>query len=677
MPIYLLYLLQVMLAVFWLRLVSCEVLPTVSSADDISQINNLRSDEPPRVSIDPRLRRALLRVLTKLEEEDRNGDKQESVRQMNEVMQNAISEEDFIKYFEEHGLEKELLNTFENNEPINTEEQKGIQNVEEILSYSSEDSKKEREQPFTFASYPKDNEEETTPNTKQITFPDFLNKEKYPSTNPTPSLGDAIYFQIPEPVHIIDEGEDHNDDQKSSRDVQEQQEQRDILESNSDSEKDNKDFDIEEELPQEEQQVRFVELQESEKETIQEESSTSSIKEEEYKKDHLPQLEEDQPKTQVVLEASNSTEVESSDGLNNSSMKVKLEKHEVEFLHAPLLAAFTVQQDQQGLPRRVIPLNYLSSGDPITLPNNKVQEQHISTNKNSLAEKQHQLEQQVKFLQEQQLQEQQYRRLQEFVRQRQKLLEEEAQRQLVLDNQKLQYESEQRLALARQRQQQILFSNQQENQLQTLKELETQRYYQHQNRIPQNIDHQNINFQKSVDFQYQPTIRQPSSFPQPLHTFQPSFNTFNSPFQQPVELNRVNRHEPSNSIGNFVFSTPSPPAFNFHTSGRSTVQQYQQPTAPTYFQQSNFIQPPHQHRFSQPSNFDVTRPPISLDGQLQSLLSISGIAGGLRGKPSAQEDLNIVSKVLALGHGEHQFQASSNHEQVVEPPSRVIEPPKL
>ncbi|XP_046683126.1 signal transducer and activator of transcription C-like [Homalodisca vitripennis] len=665
---------SVSLVLLWLKPSLAVDVPSVASSEDISQINNLRADEGPAVSIDPRLRRALLRVLTKLDEEDRRKGHQEAARQMAEVMQNIITEEDFIKYFQEQGLEKELLEHFESKE-TQSENEKNLPNLEEILSYSSDDSQKESETPFTFASYPEDKNEGKNGDLVQ----DFKNKDKYPATNPTPSLRDAIYFQIPEPIHIS-ESEVKEEKDSGTFNVQET---RSIQGPTLVSPTEDNSYHAEQLKVQEEENTSLFTNNQSDKENIEEEQKVSFITVDQTKSNEYQGRDNDKDlKTEVDFQTSNGTEVQDTEDSGNSSMKVKLEKHEVEFLHAPLLAAFTVQQDQQGLPRRVIPLNYQASGEPIPLPSNK--DQQSLSKQNSIEDKQKQLQQQVNFLQDQQLQEQQYQRLQEFVKQRQRLLEEEAQRQLIIENQKRQYENEQRLIIARQRQQQILFQNQQQDsQLEALKELERQRYYQQQQNYQSNIQNpQNVHFQKSVDFQFQANAQQPASFSQPSNKFQNSFNNYNTPFQPSVELNRVNRHEPSNFIGNFGLSN-SQPSFNFHSSGRATVQPFVQPTQSTYIQPSNFIQPSfQQHRFSQSNQFLRSQPSLSVDGQIQSLLSIAGIAGGLQNKPNAQEDLNIVSKVLALGHGEaqfqrQQFQASTKHETIVEPPSRVVEPPKL
>lgn len=762
--------LQVILWALWMRVVAGEV----ASSHDISQINSLGGPEGRLPSIDPRLRKALLRVLTRLEDEDRRTN-QDSARQMVEAMQNIVSEQDFIRYFQEQGLEKELLESYGTEQP-NKEDQKDPSNYGEILSYSSEDEKRNSVTPFTFASYPEDKTEVTSE-----TQPEYQ-QDKYPATNPTPSLGDAVYFQIPEPVHF---SESADNEDKLSFNVQET---RSIQGPTLVSPTENTEYQTEKIL--DEQKLNFISEDISEKGPNESDNAVNIIRVAELENVSLPKEGDEAAKTEIDFPANNGTEIEDVDDSGNSSMKVKLEKHEVEFLHSSLLAAFTVQQDQQGLPRRVIPLNYQASGDaPIPLPKNK---ELLGDSQNGVENKHKQLELQVKFLQEQQLQEEQYQRLQEFVKERQRLIDDESQRQQLLENQKRVLGNDQRLALARQRQQQILFQNQQfDNELDTLKELERQRLFQqqqqqlnyqqqqfqqshnyqqpqsfpqqqifqqqpvqqhsfqqqpiHQQSFQQQPVHQqglqqkpiqqqsfqqqpaqlssfqqqssqqqsfqqqpvqqqsflqqavsqhgfqqqptqqqtfqtfqqqnpqtqtqHVNFQKSVDFQFQTSQQQPQTFSQ--SSFQPSFN---SAFQPSVQLNRVNRHEPSNSIGNFGLSTPQP-VINFHSSGVSTGHNFIQPTHSSFSTPSNYLQPQSHHRFIAP------RPPLTVDSQIQSLLSISGISQDLRSKPSAQEDLNIVSKVLALGHGDQftrqQFQASTIHEQFVLPPSRVIEPPKL
>lgn len=728
-----------------------QVLGEVATSEEISRINDLGGEgQGPPVTLDPRLRRALLRVLTRLEEAERkNQQHQESARNIAEVMQNIVTEYDFVRYFQEHGLEQELIDEFQPKDQSGFEhkDDNNPPRNDEILSFSSEDSKPS-EKPFTFASYPEDKKETTTPDVlKEI--------PNEPATNPTPPLGEAIYFQIPEPIRVPDA---INDDEESggfnlqeTRSIQgptfpsPSEHVFTIQEEEKRSEDDDQrnDSDATNQPDKDDPSINFIPIRVEDgpvKITLQKEEDDNTTN------------------TTVDIHASNVTEVENTEDSENSTTKVKMEKHEVEFLHSSLLTAFTVQQDQQGLPRRVIPLNYQLSGDPIPLPNN--QNQHL----NPLKDRRNELEEQVKFLQGHQLQEQQYKKLQDFVQQRQRLLAEEAQRQQYLENQKRQLENAARL-----RQQQILFQ-QPDNQLDILKEIERQRVLSqqqqniqqqqqnivHQNSIPQNnfplnnafqnsipqnnIQHnnvaqnnflhngftpnvnqnqqqqkfqqsnfqqfqsfqpsfplnqpQNINFQKSVDFQFQPNFQQHQ--PQLVSSFKHQ-NSFQQPFSnfvQPsaaTDLNRVNRHEPSNFVGNFGVSSSQNQNVNFQPSVSVELNRVNRQessnfvgnfgVSPSQNQNFNYQGRTNYQSFSQPSSFLQQQripPPLTLDSQLQSLFSISGIANG---KP--QEDLNIISKVLALGHpeqevlGRQQFQASTIHEQIVKPPSRVIEPPTL
>nr|XP_018907174.1 PREDICTED: uncharacterized protein LOC109037125 [Bemisia tabaci] len=147
---------------------------------------------------------------------------------------------------------------------------------------------------------------------------------------------------------------------------------------------------------------------------------------------------------------------------------------------------------------------------------------------------------------------------------------------------------------------------------------------------------QNFEFQRSVDvpqsnfFQRRPPVHQ-NFFPQQVQ-------------QQPlVELNRVNRKEPNQFVGNFGFNSQQRNNYNSH---------YQfQPAAP-----------------------------VPLDNHLRHLFYQSGIDHSQRFAGGA-EDLNIVTKVLALNHvgrndiSEQSFSETSRNQVKVRPPSRVIEPP--
>lgn len=596
--------LQTFLLICNQNVLSEEVLPT--SAAEISEINNLSNYDKSELRLDPALRRALLRVLNKLEADDKNKLSEEENSASDS--QNVVTEEDFIKFFSNEDIPKELLRNVDTSKDYEESSGDPTETKDEILSYSQDDSIESDEEPTTSVTFDGQN-----PSIQQK--PNESQDYKYPVTQPTPQEN-AIYFQVPEPIQVPDPAEEQATVGATRNESLNVQETRSI-------------------------QGPTV--------NTYPEDDKFNLKEETYKgiQKVLPTIETLPSVEPVKEELDNSTKIE------------KVEKHAIEFFTAPLLAAFTVQQDERGLPRRVIPLNYQKPG-PILLPNNKEITKEERNKQYELEEKQRILENQLKFLQQQQLQQQEYLRLQEFARETKRLQDEESRRQQLLLEQQRVLEIEQKLVQARQRQQ-FFQSNQREeqerqrqqqnfqnqrpesldvvkqrqqqlfqdnsrpqsleqgqqqfpqiNQRPELLEQERQRYFQNQNQ-------QNIDFQRSVDFQFRP----------PTQKFQ-EVNSFQS-FQP--EQNRINRREPNHFVG----------------------------------------------------NFGINQPQVSADSQLQNLLYQSGIADNLKGKTEVQEDLNIVSKVLALNHGTHlqqflprlQFQGSEKVYSVVSPPSTVIQPPKF
>ncbi|XP_043469014.1 transcription activator MSS11-like isoform X2 [Leptopilina heterotoma] len=393
---------------------------------------------------------------------------------------------------------------------------------------------------------------------------------------------------------------------------------------------------------------------------------------------------------------------------------------DVKIFQAPLVAAFTVQQDERGIPKSVVPI-YRPSGDGQALT---LQEQ--------LDFKQKLLEKQLADLQQQQIQQTQFllrqqqayeervrqkqqqeiysqeqarlKRLQEQTRlkqideQRQKQFEEQRQKQFEDQRQK-QFEEQRQKQFEEQRQKQ--FEEQRQKQFEEhvrLKQLEEQRIYQQrlqlqqqqhnfhqlqQQQLPieqnnilpfkQQLKNNNVRLQPSIalelpqnipaiPFQFQDQLRvqqhrqqlqfhQQQNFLQPFQQQQlppkqqppqklqqQAFAPYSSDFQPPiVPPTRFNRQEGFGSVGNFGFNVDN------GSSNRNTfnynLNQQRSPTS------SNFDQ------FGQ---FRQARQPTPAK-QIQNLLYQSGIANelqnGIQGFPGSQEDLNIVSKVLALNVG--------------------------
>nr|XP_012215863.1 PREDICTED: putative uncharacterized protein DDB_G0268364 [Linepithema humile] len=340
--------------------------------------------------------------------------------------------------------------------------------------------------------------------------------------------------------------------------------------------------------------------------------------------------------------------------------KEKVQAEEVKIFQAPLVAAFTVQQDELGVPKSVVPI-YRQTGDGQALT---LQEQ--------LEFKQKLLEQQLAELQQQQIHQTQF-----LIRQRQlyeqQLRQKQQQQQLYLQEQ----------ARIKQFEEQAKIKQLEE---QRFKQLEQQRIYhlQQQNHFPlqkqQIFEQANfilplqpslesaVHLQPSVSLEL-PTAASPPLFrtnyqeqqlhfqqlrqqPQPHQQLQQphqqlqqphqqrlqNFVSFPTDFQPPVvPATRFNRQEAFNAVGNFGFnldnkqSPPSKNTFNFNVPARNP---------------STFVYNPYVQYRQVPVRAQTPAK------QIQRLLYQSGVAGELGNvQGPGAEDLNIVSKVLALHVG--------------------------
>lgn len=337
---------------------------------------------------------------------------------------------------------------------------------------------------------------------------------------------------------------------------------------------------------------------------------------------------------------------------NVTSDREKPLAEEVKIFQAPLVAAFTVQQDELGVPKSVVPI-YRQTGDGQALT---IQEQ--------LEFKQKLLEQQLAELQQQQIQQTQF-----LLRQRQ-----------LYEQQLIQKQQQQQL-IQKQRQQQLYLQEQarikQLEEQAKIKQLEEQRLYRlHQHNLlpvqkPNIFEQTNtlalhppaaepsVHLQPSVALEvpsavapplfrttsYQEQLHfqqlrgQPPPQPQHLQRLQQSFGTFSNDFQPPVApASRYNRQEAFNAVGNFGFNQEKqpPPSRNTFTFN-----------APTRYPSTFVYNPYVQFRQVTPAR------PQTPAKQIQRLLYQSGVAGELGNVPGSggHEDLNIVSKVLALNVG--------------------------
>lgn len=329
----------------------------------------------------------------------------------------------------------------------------------------------------------------------------------------------------------------------------------------------------------------------------------------------------------------------------------KVSKNDVKIFAAPLVAAFTVHQDERGQPKSVIPLidaleqlpiktkpisefslPLTSTNFPTTVTQPSVadtafslaQSLELPTTKDAafstfaLNQKQKQLEDQILFLQKQ------HREREDAFRQQQLIQEQQAlnRQQQLLQQQRYRYEEENRLRLQRYEQEQRLIR--QQHQLQTLPTLSFEPSFTPINRFPSQSS--SIQIIPSLSF---PSVQIPTQQLLPVREqvdfrpktsandfqLQQSLGLFPPPLPQGLTL-PIQSSDESNQSRHRVFRQES----GTGNAGQNSVN-------------TNF--PPFAS-----NSFDV-------DGQLQNLLFRSGGFGDVR----ANEDLNIISKVLALNHG--------------------------
>ncbi|KAK6617517.1 hypothetical protein RUM44_005105 [Polyplax serrata] len=238
---------------------------------------------------------------------------------------------------------------------------------------------------------------------------------------------------------------------------------------------------------------------------------------------------------------------------------------------------------------------------------------------------------------------------QEQERIRNRLLAEEQNRKRLLEEQ--------------QRQRQI----QEQNRQRQFEEERQRQLYEAQVRQRQQRQEQGVDFQRSVGFTFNQNVQ--SNFRNPLRNANNGFNFNIQPSQSfisPVNfLNgghlRVNRQEGFGSTGNFGFSNHQQNSNNYQFQSnqifpqlpeyRTIPDEHYRNTQFAQFNQNNNnrfnefgqLQQQQQQQFNsfgRNNQEDVNK-------RLQNLLYQSGVTGG---DVSGQEDLNIVSKVLALNH---------------------------
>lgn len=423
--------------------------------------------------------------------------------------------------------------------------------------------------------------------------------------------------------------------------------------------------------------------------------------------------------------------------VDEDQTNVKVE--DVQFIHAPLVAAFTVQQDEKGLPQKVIPL----FGSKTQSKSTQAPKENFVTKVQSLEEKQRALEQQIQYLQEKRKQEEILLKQQELLLNQQEQLKKQNEKKsnnfqeqlLPLQTNSISFNSDAN-KLEEERRAQVLkqqlpsqesfsfntgnviqhdipktvlplqhlplqqnpisfnsFGPLQTNvdiqKAQNLPVLSTvqQPVLGQQNLFSNGFKPQNLNSQSSITIQ--PSLSfQPSRFTQGIVPSTSSFNTLDYSGQLPPFREAINFNQPANvpfftQTRNNVFSKQQLPLqFSFSDNYVQDTLRTQLPPLPPHqstrvfrheTQTGNFgITDLNRNRFNQhqfANNFNTVetvrsngvyvnnRPfdvrgqffnghnQISIDDRLKKLFYQSGFGQG-----RSQEDINIVSKVLALDH---------------------------
>lgn len=340
-------------------------------------------------------------------------------------------------------------------------------------------------------------------------------------------------------------------------------------------------------------------------------------------------------------------------------------KKDVQVFQAPLVAAFTVHQDERGLPKSVVPIFQqnlqaptkasleplvqqlpISQGPDISKAHPVFISQQIALQR-QLEEKQRILEEQLRQLQIQQRQQEELLRKQHFLLQQKETQRQQQQQQLYFEQE--QFKRQQLLA-----EQQRLQENQQFNNFQLPNSQKANNFLVPPTR-PQNaqvtiqssvpldqnnflVSQQQLPNREAVDFLIHLHNQHRDQFPLQENHLPPGISNFLQPgpvapsFHQGPNFNqiksvedqfrqgnrqqgnRVFRHE--TGVGNFGFNNNQQAYNRFNTFNPV---------------QSNRFFTNRQNQFN--------------DSELKQLL----VRNGLNGR--SHEDLNIVSKVLSLNHG--------------------------
>lgn len=328
--------------------------------------------------------------------------------------------------------------------------------------------------------------------------------------------------------------------------------------------------------------------------------------------------------------------------VGNNGRKLDLDDQDVSIFQAPLVAAFTLQQDEKGNPKSVVPLLRRPQPSLVTQQQQRLQQQQFQIINPTQSfptlptDQQHRFQpqtfnpagQQPLFQRQSLLPRDQQLRFQPqpFQITREQELERKTR---LLEQQLLQLQQQQRFQQQQQFQQQELHKQQQHLEQERLRQRQEQLFLEEQQRL---------RLQQSSFVPLEPPPN-----PQHLRSQRQETGTSIVDFQQSVGFQF---RQPQNNVFQQQFV---PSTFN------------QGPNPATDFGSNNV------NSFRQPSQ------PPSVNSQLQNLLYQSGVAGDLQiNGASPQEDLNIVSKILSLNHEGRENRASR---ETIQTPSRFISPP--
>lgn len=363
----------------------------------------------------------------------------------------------------------------------------------------------------------------------------------------------------------------------------------------------------------------------------------------------LTEVEKPIVKTTTPTPKKNVTTTQATTVVPTEESEAKVE--DVQFFSAPLVAAFTVHQDERGVPKSVVPIF-----KPVT---------NQATTKQLESESQKQLLQQQEFLRQQE-----QLRNQDLLQEKQRALEDEVFR--------LQQQQQHQDYILRQQQ---LFQDQQlQVQRQRLLEQQTRLLRgQQQPFAAPSIQHNHISNEiRPNSSKHRGTLVavQPSVTLSPVPVNVVSSLPINAQ-QLPIKnagnfhLNNFVHQQPLPAFNTFVQQpiTSFQPVVNLVSTSPPLTRNFRHETQTGNFFNNNynFVRPVQQNRYfrnslegTQTFPFRVQAPVVNQ--QLNNLLYQSGIVRGRQ-----QEDLNIVSKVLSLNHlgGDQFFSASGINEQRV------------